>query len=88
LVGPLKTTIGGLTHIYIAINKFTKWIEVKPITGTATTKAAEFIQEISHRFGISNRIITNLGTSFTGGEFWDHCQDNYIDIYYASVAQP
>ena len=35
-----------------------------------------------------NQIITNLGSSFTGSEFWDFCQDNCIDVYYASVAHP
>jgi hypothetical protein len=85
-VGPLKTVIAGFTHIYITIDKFTKWIEVKPVTATTTAKAVEFIQDISHRFGILKRIITDLGTSFTGAEFWDHCQDNCIDVYCASVA--
>jgi hypothetical protein len=78
LVGPLKTSMGGFTHIYVAIDKFTKWIEVKPITASTAAKAAEFIQEISYRFSVPNRIITDLGTSFIEGEFWDHYQDNCI----------
>jgi hypothetical protein len=68
-VGLLQTAVGGFTHIYVAINKFTKWIEVKPVTATSVAKAVEFIQEISYRFGVPNRIITDLGTSFTRGEF-------------------
>ena len=39
-------------------------------------------------FGVPNRIITDLGTSFTGSEFLDFCQESYIDVYYASVAHP
>ena len=35
-----------------------------------------------------NRIITDLGTSFTGFEFWDYCQESCIDLYYAFVAYP
>ena len=35
-----------------------------------------------------NRIITDLGTSFTGSEFWDYCQESCIDVYYTSVAHP
>ena len=34
------------------------------------------------------RIITDLGTSFTGSEFWDYYQESCIDVYYASVAHP
>ena len=47
----------------MAIDKFTKWIEVKPVTATTAAKAAEFIEEISQRFGVPNRIITDLTTA-------------------------
>ena len=77
MVGPLKTAVGGYNYIFVAIDKFTKWIDVKPVTATTTAKAVEFIAEISHRFRVPNRIITDLGTSFS-------C----IDIYYASVVHP
>ena len=87
-MGPLKATQGGYTHIFVAIHKFTKWIEVKPVSSTSAAKAAEFIQEITHRFGVPNRIITDLGTSFTGSEFWDFCQESCINVYYASMAHP
>jgi len=72
-VGPLKAAQGGYTHIFVAIGKFTKRIEVKPVSTTLAAKAAEFIIEITHRFGVPNRIITDLGSSFTGSEFWDFC---------------
>ena len=87
-MGPLKTAVGGYSHIFVAIDKFTKWIEVKLVTTTTAAKAAEFIEKISHRFRVPNRTITDLGTSFTGSEFWDYCQESCIDVYYASVAHP
>jgi hypothetical protein len=87
-VGPLKTAQVGHTHIFVGIDKFTKWIEVKQVSSTSAAKAALLIQEITHRFGVPNRIITDLGTSFTGSEFWDFCQESCIDVYYASVALP
>ena len=31
MVGPFKTARGGLTHLLVAVDKFTKWIEAKPI---------------------------------------------------------
>ncbi|XP_014660979.1 uncharacterized protein LOC106804425 [Setaria italica] len=46
------------------------------------------MEEIMHRFGVPNRIITNLGAQFTNSEFWEFCQDNLIDVYYSSVAHP
>jgi IS30 family transposase len=49
---------------------------------------AKFMQDITHRFSVPNRIITDLGTTFTGFAFWDFCQDNTTDVYYSSVTHP
>jgi hypothetical protein len=49
---------------------------------------AKFIGNITHRFSVPNRIITDLGAAFTGFAFWDFCQDNTIDVYYSTVAHP
>jgi hypothetical protein len=68
-VGPLKKAKGGFQYIFIAIDKFTKWIEYKPLVKYSATKAVEFIQDIMHRFGIPNRVITDLGFPFTAIEF-------------------
>jgi hypothetical protein len=46
------------------------------------------MQDITHRFGVPNRIITDLGTTFADSAFWDFYQDNTIDVYYSSVAHP
>jgi hypothetical protein len=51
-------------------------------------EAAKFIGYITHRFGVPNRIIINMGKAFTSSAFWDFCQDNTIDVYYSSVAHP
>ena len=50
----MKMAVGGYSHIFVSIDKFTKWIEVKPVTTTTVAKAAKFIEEISHRFGVPN----------------------------------
>ena len=74
------TAVDGFNHVFIAIDNFTKWIEVKLVLATTSAKAAEFIEEISHRFGVPNSIITDLGTSFTGSKFWDCCLESCIDV--------
>jgi transposase InsO family protein len=78
----------GYTHTLVAIDKFTKWIEYKPITSLTSTKALEFIQEIMFRFGIPNNIFTDLGSNFTSSEFFDFCEQRSIHIKYALVAHP
>jgi hypothetical protein len=32
IVGPLRKAPGGYTHLLVAIDKFSKWIEARPIT--------------------------------------------------------
>jgi hypothetical protein len=70
------------------VDKFTKWIEVCAVTTVTSKEAAKFIEDITHRFGVPNRIVIDLGKAFTGSDFWDFCQDSLIDVYYSSVAHP
>ena len=62
MVGPFRPAKGGFTHILVAVDKFTKWIEAKPVASITAAKAVEFISEIINLFGIMNTIITENGT--------------------------
>jgi hypothetical protein len=86
LVGPFKKAKGGFTHIFVAVDKFTKLIEVEPTASITVAKVVEFIKEITYRFGVLNNIITDNGTQFTAKEFQDFCVDSGIKINYASVS--
>jgi hypothetical protein len=87
-VGPFKTAPGGYKHILVAVDKFTKWIEVRLVTMVTSKEDAKFKEDITHRFGVPNRILTDLGKAITGSDFWDFFQDSLIDVYYSSVAHP
>jgi cobalamin biosynthesis protein CbiG len=60
---------GGYRHILVAVDKLTKWIEVRAVTTITSKEAVKFMEDITHRFGVPNRIVTDLGTSFTGSDF-------------------
>ena len=70
-VGPLKKGLGGFTHLLIVVDKFTKWIEAKPITNICSEEAVKFFLDIIYRFGVPNYIITDHGTKFTGKKLLD-----------------
>jgi hypothetical protein len=72
----------------VAVDKFIKWIEVRPVAKVTSEEAAKFMQDVTHYFSVPNRIITDLGMAFTGSAFRDFCQDNTIDVYYSSFAHP
>jgi hypothetical protein len=48
--------------MFVMIDKFSKWIEYMPLTKASSGKAVEFLDQIIHRFGLPNSIITDLGT--------------------------
>jgi hypothetical protein len=86
LVGPFKKAKGVFTDIFVVVDKFTKWIEVKPVASITVAKAVEFIKEIMYRFGVPNNIITDNRTQFTAREFKDFCADSGIKVNHASMS--
>jgi transposase InsO family protein len=88
LVDPFKKAKGGFARIFVTVDKFTKWIKVKPAASITAAKVVEFIKEIMYRFGIPNNIITDNRTQFTVREFKDFCADLGIKINYASLSHP
>ena len=88
MVGPLKKGPGGFTHLLIAVDKFTKWIEDKPITNIHSEEVVKFFLNIIYRFGVPNCIITDHETNFIGKKFLDFSDGYGIRIDWASVRHP
>jgi hypothetical protein len=72
----------------MAIDKFTKWIEVKPVTFPKADRVLDFLDELVHPYGLPHRIITDLGSNFNNHQFWEYCENSGIDVQYVSVAHP
>ena len=68
MVKPLKRVPRGYTHLLVTVDKFTKWIEARPISVIKSEQAMLFFLDIVHRFGVLNSIITDNGTQFTEKE--------------------
>jgi transposase InsO family protein len=88
LVDPLQKAPGGFTHLLVAIDKFSKWIEVQPLTSIGSEQAVAFFTNIIHRFGVPNSIITDNGTQFTRKKFLDFYEGHHIRVDWAAVAHP
>jgi hypothetical protein len=84
--GPLKPAPGGFRYVYVAIHKFSKWIEYKPLVTTNAKKVDDLIEEIVDCFGLLNSIITDLGSMFIGNDFWDFFEDWCISMKCVLVA--
>jgi transposase InsO family protein len=72
----------------VAVDKFTKWVEVALVTTQDLTTAINFIKSIVFRFGVPYNIITDNETNFTSKEFKNYCKGLGIKLKFASVAHP
>jgi hypothetical protein len=76
MIGPLPTAPGGFNRVLVAIDKFTKWIEVKPVTCPKADRVLGFLDELVHRYGLPHRIIIDLGSNFNNHQFWEYCENS------------
>ena len=88
MVGPFKTGRSGFTHLLVAVDKFTKWIEAKPIKSLDSSTAITFIREPTFRYGVIHSIIIDNGSNFGYDEFRAFCASQGTWVDYASVAHP
>jgi hypothetical protein len=72
MIGPLTTALGGFNRVLVVIDRFTKWIEVKPVTCPKADRVLDFLDDLVHRYGLPHRIITDLGSNFNYHQFWEY----------------
>jgi ribonuclease HI len=70
LIGTLQKAPRGFSHLLVTIDKFSKWIKVRPLTSIRSEQAVAFFTNIIHRFGVPNSIITDNGTQFIEKSSW------------------
>ena len=88
MVGSPRTGRSGFTHVLVAVDKFTKWIEAKPIKNLKASTNVSFIRELIFRYGVAHSIITDNGSNFDSDEFRAFCASQGMRVDYASVAHP
>jgi hypothetical protein len=69
MIGPLPTVPGRFNRVLVAIDKFTKWIEIKLVTFPKADRVLDFLDELVHRYGLPHRIITDLCSNFNNHQF-------------------
>jgi hypothetical protein len=57
MVGPLRQALRGFTHLLVAVDKFSKWIEARPIVNVRSEEVVSFFTDIIYCFGIPNTTI-------------------------------
>jgi hypothetical protein len=72
----------------VAVNKFSKWIEARPIINVRSEEAISFFTDIIYRFGIPNTIITDNDTQFIWKKFLNFRDNNHIHVDWSAVTHP
>ncbi len=72
----------------VAVDKFTKWIEAKPVKTVESGPVIDFISGVVHSYGVPHSIITDNGSNFTADEVKLWCSNMGIKLDYATVYHP
>ncbi|GKU93117.1 hypothetical protein SLEP1_g6745 [Rubroshorea leprosula] len=61
LLGPFVKGVGGVTHLVVGVDYFTKWVEARPLSSLTSKKVEDFVfSSIICRYGIPNQIFTSV----------------------------
>jgi transposase InsO family protein len=88
ILGPFPRAGGGYRYLFVAIDKFTKWLEATPVVIITQGAVVAFLKSIACIFGVPTRIITDNETQFTSRIFQEYCEDISTQLCFASVAHP
>ena len=88
MVRPFKRSKDKKTHLLVAIDKFTKWVEAEPVSKCDAATAVQFMKKVIFHFGVPHSIITDNGTNLSKGAMEEFCQHEHIRLDVSSVAHP
>ncbi|GKV49152.1 hypothetical protein SLEP1_g55918 [Rubroshorea leprosula] len=89
LLGPFVKGVGGVTHLVVGVDYFTKWVEARPLSSLTSKKVEDFVfSSIICRYGIPNQIVADNGTQFNCSLFRDFCSSYGIKLQFTSVYHP
>ncbi|GKV06375.1 hypothetical protein SLEP1_g18276 [Rubroshorea leprosula] len=89
LLGPFVKGVGGVTHLVVAVDYFTKWVKARPLSSLTSRRIEDFVfSAIICRYGITNRIVTDNGPQFNCTSFRDFCSSYGIKLLFTSVYHP
>ena len=88
MVGPLKGGSHKKKNLLVMVDKFTKWIEAKPVKTAESGPVIDFISRVVHHYGVPDSIITENGSNFTADKVKTWCSNMGIKLDYASVYHP
>ncbi|GJY50653.1 reverse transcriptase domain-containing protein [Tanacetum coccineum] len=89
IAGPFPEGPEKVKFLIVAMDYFTKWIEVKPVATITGNQVKKFVWDnIECRFGLPREIFSDNGKQFRDNPFKDWCEKLCIRQCFASVKHP
>ncbi|GJT62971.1 reverse transcriptase domain-containing protein [Tanacetum coccineum] len=89
IAGPFPKGPGKVKFLIVAMDYFTKWIEVKAVAIISGGQVKKFVWDnIMCRLGLAGEIVSDNGKQFSDNPFKDLCEKLNITQRFASVKHP
>ncbi|GJT89561.1 reverse transcriptase domain-containing protein [Tanacetum coccineum] len=89
IAGPFPEGPGNVKFLIVAMDYFTKWIEVKAVATITGNQVKKFVWDnIVCRFGLPREIVSDNGKQFIDNPFKDWCEKLNITQRFTSVKHP
>ena len=88
MVGPFERSKDKKTHLLVAVDKLTKWVEAEPVSKCDAATAVQSMKRVVFCLGFPHSIITDNGTNLSKGAMEEFCQREHIRLDVSSVAHP
>ncbi|GAA0172523.1 hypothetical protein LIER_26332 [Lithospermum erythrorhizon] len=88
LVGKLPKAKGSVKYVVVAVDDFSKWVEVAPLKKTSSDNIVRFIwKHVITRFGVPRILISDNGPQFESEElakFYEkyNIEHRFLPVYY------
>jgi ribonuclease HI len=89
IVGPLSRGKRGVRFAVVAVDYFTKWVEVEPLVNITAKVIERFLwKNIVYRYGVPHAFVTDNGKQFDCEPFRKWCAELHIRNYFSSLGHP
>ena len=87
--GPLPTSTGGVKHIFVTIDAFSKLVCLYPRKRATTAIIIKKIfPNYCEKYGKPKSIICDHGTQFTAKKWQDKLEEEEVQLIYSSIRHP
>ena len=87
-IGPLKPGRGGYQYVLVAIDHFSRWVELMPARRLTTEHYVGWLQQLVSRWGTMKRLTSDRGSNFVSKLVQEYCKAVGIKRHQTTAWRP